>query len=144
MDAQQFDAITRAWTRLPRRRVLGGLVAGALGPLLGWGGQEASAISTTCRRSRNCPTGQVCVHRTCTLTCTDPLICLNGQVFGGTGCPLGSFCAQKPGGGGICLRGGAGCVADLRCKKQRDCPVGTICGSGCCDPKFTCSPPSVG
>jgi hypothetical protein len=148
MDAPRFDAMTKDWTRLPRRRVLGGLVAGALGPLLGVRGREARAISTTCQRSSECGAGQACVHHTCTLTCTDPFFCLKGGTSdGGTGCPSGAFCAKKPGGGGVCVQGGGPCVADVRCRKQRNCRPGSICGSGCCGgdlPKFTCQLPSVG
>jgi hypothetical protein len=107
MDETQFDALTKDWTRLPRRRVLGGLVAGALGSLLGMGEREARAISTTCQRSSECGAGQACVHHTCVLTCTDPFFCLKGGTSdGGTGCPSGAFCAKKPGGGGICVQGG--------------------------------------
>src|SRR5215213_3922504 len=78
MDAPRFDAMTKAWTRLPRRRVLGGLVAGTLAPLLGLGGKDVNAISGACQRSSDCDPGQACVHHTCTLTCTDPVICVDG------------------------------------------------------------------
>ena len=148
MDAPRFDAITKAWTRTPRRRVLGGLVAGALAPLLGLSRQEASA--QTCQRSGDCPGDQICKNNTCVSKCGNP----------GKGCdsffPFGCdndgscFCGKKPGGGGLCLQGGAICPA-AGCRRQSDCPEGTVCGAGCgddssgeCTPKFACLRPCGG
>jgi hypothetical protein len=144
MEAAQFDALTKTWLTTPRRKVLGGLVLGALGTLLGHGGREAGAISVNCQQSSDCLTGEACVHHACTLTCADPLICVNGAPNGGTGCPGGCFCAKKPGGGGVCLQAGGVCSTTNHCKKQRNCPAGQICGSACCPrPKFSCLAPCV-
>ena len=88
MDANRFDAITKALLRLPRRQVLGGLAAGTLGTLLVHGRQEAGAQVLACRRSRNCPKGQACVNKSCVVKCVngDPFECDGGI---GTGCPSG-------------------------------------------------------
>ena len=144
MDETRFDALTKDWTRLPRRRVLGGLVAGTLAPLLGLAGRVASA--QTCRRSRQCGRGQTCVHHTCTAKCGDPLTCDSdgSNQTGGTGCPSTScFCGKKPGGGSACLGSGIRCGTAQSCTSQRDCPQGQICATGCCDPEFVCQPPCV-
>src|SRR5215212_1037128 len=98
MEAKRFDALAKAWITMPRRRLLGGFAAGTLGPLLGHGGGAVSAQVLGCRRSSDCPTGQVCVHKTCAPTCDDPFICVNGSPEGDTGCPTGCFCAKNPGG----------------------------------------------
>jgi len=101
MDAPRFDAMTKAWTRLPRRRVLGGLVAGTLAPLLGLGGKDVNAISGACQRSSDCDPGQACVHHTCVLTCTDPLICLKGgPPTAARGARVGPFARRSPAGAG--------------------------------------------
>jgi hypothetical protein len=65
MDATRFDAITKAWVSVPRRRVLGGLVMGALSTLLGPGAREARATLLLCKRTRNCPKGKRCLHKVC-------------------------------------------------------------------------------
>ena len=142
MHASHFDTLTVAWSSLPRRRLLGGLTTGGLSTLLGLGGREASAES--CRRSRNCPSGQKCVHRTCSAKCVDgiPFTCDFGDT--GAGCQSGCFCGKKPGGGSICVQSGGICAGVVGCKKQGDCPSGQICTTACCgdgDPKFTCLPP---
>jgi hypothetical protein len=140
MDVKRFDAMTKDWTRLPRRRVLGGLVVGALGPLLGLAGREASATLLLCKRTRNCPKGKRCLHKVCVQTCTDPLTCGSG---GGTGCTdPNCFCSKKPGGGNVCARK-VQCDATLRaCTSQRDCGFLEVCvASGCCGnfPKLACA-----
>jgi hypothetical protein len=48
MEAQRFDAITRIWTRTPRRRVLGGLAGSALGALATV--PQATEAAGTCRK----------------------------------------------------------------------------------------------
>jgi hypothetical protein len=141
MDAPRFDALTKDWTRLPRRRVLGGLVAGALSPLLGYRVQEASATLLLCKRTRNCPTGKLCLHKVCVRKCTDPFTCSSG---GGTGCTdPNCFCSKKPGGGSVCVRKSGQCDATLRaCTSQRNCEFLEVCvASGCCGdfPKFACA-----
>ena len=141
MDASHFDTLTKAWSSLPRRRLLGGLTTGMLSALLGLGSREASAES--CRRSRNCPSGQICVHRTCSAKCVDgdPFTCDSSHT--GEGCQSGCFCAKKPGGGGVCIQTGI-CSGVDECKKQGDCPPGQICSTGCCGagvPRFMCSSP---
>jgi hypothetical protein len=145
MDAKRFDAVTKAWVSVPRRRVLTGLATGALGTLLGHGGREASAQALSCRRGSDCPTGQACAHKVCVPTCTDPFRVNNsGFCVGGTGCPSGCFCAKTPGGGSVCLQTGARCDTANKCKKQRHCLTGNICGSGCCpSPKFVCNLPCL-
>jgi hypothetical protein len=140
MDATRFDAITKAWVSIPRRRLLGGLAAGAVAPLLGLGGREASA--QTCQRGSDCPTGQACVHKTCVPKCGDPFTCRSTSA---TGCGKDCLCTKKPGGGGVCGPAtGVDCATVQGCKKQRDCPVGQICASGCCgegEPRFFCAQP---
>ena len=54
MDETRFDALTKDWTRRRGGGCWVGLVAGALGSLLGMGEREARAISTTCQRSSEC------------------------------------------------------------------------------------------
>jgi len=139
MEAQQFDAITKAWTRLPRRRVLGGLIAGTLGTLLGLGGREASAVA--CQRSSDCLSGQVCVHNVCTKKCDDRFVC-NGSPGSVCDAAATCFCGKKPGGGTVCLTGT--CTGATTCRKQRHCPAGQICAQGCCGAgqfKFVCRLP---
>ena len=141
MDAHRFDAITKVWISLPRRRLLGGLATGALAPMLGLGGQEASAQS--CRRSRQCGKGEACVHRLCVPKCGDPFTCSSGE---GRGCPGTCLCTNKPGGGGVCVTGGNICDGLQVCTRQRQCPPGQICTTGCCgpdDPKFVCLPACI-
>ena len=140
MDARCFDAITKAWVSVPRRRVLTGLATGALGILLGHGAREASATLLLCKRTRNCPQGKKCLHKVCVSTCSDPATCTTS---GGTGCTdPNCFCTKKPGGGSVCVRKGQ-CDATLRaCTRQRDCEFLEVCvASGCCGdfPKFVCA-----
>jgi len=145
MEAQRFDAITKAVRGMPRRRVLGRLAAGTLGPLLGLSGREARAQS--CQRSSQCASGQVCVHKTCTLKCVngDPFTC---AVDGGSGAGCDAargdcFCGKTPGGGSACVTSSGPCEAlAVACRKQRNCPKGQLCTTACCggDPKFTCQP----
>jgi hypothetical protein len=139
MDAPRFDAMARAWVSVPRRRVLGGLVVGALSTLLGHGARDASATLLLCKRTRNCPKGKVCANKVCATKCSDPFTCSGG---GGTGCTNPNcFCGKKPGGGGICADRAA-CGATLRgCTKQSDCGFLEVCVSGCCGAdasKFVC------
>ena len=141
MDAARFDAITKTWVRVPRRRVLGGLATGVLGALVGLGGREAGATLLLCKQTRDCPTGKLCLHKVCVKTCGDPFTCSSGE---GTGCTNPDcFCTKKPGGGSVCVRKGQ-CDATLRaCTSQRDCgflEVGVR--SGCCGdfPTFACAP----
>jgi len=140
MDTKQFDTLTKAWISLPRRQVLGGVVAGALGTLLGRGAREASATLLLCKRTRTCPQGKLCLHKVCVRKCTDPATCTTS---GGTGCTdPNCFCTKKPGGGSVCVRKGQ-CDATLRaCTRQRDCEFLEVCvASGCCGdfPKFVCA-----
>ena len=143
MDAPRFDAITKAWVSVPRRRVLTALAAGALGPLLGLGGREAGATLLLCKRTRTCPKGKRCLHKVCVQKCADPFTCGSAS---GTGCTdAACFCSKKPGGGSFCAEK-AQCDATLRaCTSQRDCRFLEVCvRSGCCgadDPKFTCQAP---
>jgi hypothetical protein len=139
MDVKRFDALTKDWGSVPRRRVLGALATGMLAPLLGLGGREASA--QTCKRSSDCPDGHGCFNHTCAPKCGDPLSCGSGT---GTGCGTNSFCAKKPGGGGICVKP-ASCYTTA-CGKQSDCPTGYVCTAGCCgsnDAKYICVLPGA-
>jgi hypothetical protein len=139
MDAKRFDAITRAWVSLPRRRLLGWLAAGTLGPLLGLGGREASAI--TCQDKDDCPDGQVCKNKTCVARCGTPGTCESGFTFGCQG-DGSCLCAKKPGGGGLCVETvGLNCTNLQGCRRQSDCPQGTLCSASCCETKFVCRPP---
>ena len=134
MEAERFDAITKTWGSVPRRRLLAGLVVGTLGPLLGLSTREASAQS--CRHSCQCAAEETCVHKLCVPECGDPLTCNTG---GGTGCPVGCGCRQKPGGGNVCAIN-VGCIGAQGCTKQQQCPAGQICTTLCCSPspKFVC------
>jgi hypothetical protein len=140
MDTTQFDTLTKAWISLPRRQVLGGLVAGALSPLLGLGGREASATLLLCKRTRTCPQGKKCLHKVCVPTCSDPFTCSSGG--GACAANADCLCGKKPGGGAICAQKTNQCGANLRgCTKQSDCEFLEVCVSGCCganDPKFSC------
>jgi hypothetical protein len=140
MDDSRFDLMTKAWTSVPRRRVLGGVVVGALSTLLGRGAREASATLLLCKRTRTCPQGKRCLHKVCVRKCTDPFTCSSG---GGSGCTdPDCFCSKKPGGGSVCARRGQ-CDATLQsCTRQRDCGFLEVCvASGCCGdfPKFACA-----
>jgi len=146
MDAKRFDAITKAVRGMPRRRMLGGLAMGALGPLVGLGAREASARS--CRRDSDCSPRQACVHKICTLKCVngDPFTCADGG-GSGAGCDVGvtgdCFCGKTPGGGSACITSSGACEElAVACRKQRHCPKGKICTTACCggDPRFTCQP----
>ena len=142
MDTKQFDTLTKAWISLPRRQVLGGVVAGALSSLLGHGVREASAQLLICKRSRQCPAGQQCVHNFCAPKCVngDPFDCKPGGGSGGGCAGAQCFCGKKPGGGSVCVLN-VSCVGLQACSKQRDCGRGQIWPTGCCgagDPKFTC------
>jgi hypothetical protein len=147
MDARRFDALTKAWTRLLRRQMLGGLATGALGPLLGLGGRDVSAQFQfpVCQRSSECFDTETCVHKTCTRTCEDPFRCSDSG--SGTGCPTSCFCAKKPGGGGVCVPAtGIDCPTVQGCRRQRNCPAGQICSAACCgqgEPRFICALPCV-
>ena len=142
MHPTQFDAITKAWARFPRRRVLGGIGAGALGPLLGLGRREASAV-VACQRSRDCPGGQVCINKSCVSKCEDPGTCKRGFTLFGCQNDPNCFCGKKPDGGGLCMDSEFSCDNVIVCTKQRHCPTGLICAAGCCSEqtKFTCQPP---
>jgi hypothetical protein len=140
MDTTQFDTLTKAWISLPRRQVLGGLVAGALSPLLGLGGREASATLLLCKRTRTCPQGKKCLHKVCVPTCSDPFTCSSGG--GSCAADPDCLCTKKPGGGSVCVQKGQ-CDATLRaCTRQRDCGFLEVCvASGCCGdfPQFACA-----
>jgi hypothetical protein len=140
MDAKRFDAIAKTWVSVPRRRVLGGLVAGALGTLLGDGAREARATLLLCKKTRTCPNGKRCLHKVCVKKCTDPFTCGSAS---GTGCTdPGCLCSKQPGGGSVCVNKRQ-CDANLRaCTSQRDCGFLEVCvRSGCCGdfPKFACA-----
>jgi hypothetical protein len=142
MDAKRFDAITKASSSLPRRQLLGGLVAGTFAPLLGMGGREVRAQLLLCKKSRQCPAGQQCVHNFCAAKCVngDPFDCKPGGGSGGGCAGAQCFCAKKPGGGSVCVLAES-CATLQGCSKQGDCERGQICATGCCgagDPKFTC------
>ena len=81
MNARTIRRDHETWRRLPRRRVTrcSDRRVRSVPSSAGAGG-EASASPPPV--SRNCPTGQVCVHKTCTPKCDDPLICVNGTPTG--------------------------------------------------------------
>ena len=146
MDAKRFDTLTKAWISLPRRRLLGGLVAGTLAPLLGLGGREVSAVIQFCGEpgSPACPTGQVCKNGLCATTCQDPVTCRTaGGDECGTGCACGKGRRKSP---SLCVAfgGGASCATAQGCRKHSQCERGHLCIQGCCganDPhKYVCVP----
>src|SRR4051794_32646764 len=99
MDAKHFDAMTKAWIRLPRRQMLGGLATGVLTPLLGLRAREVAAAVQSCGTPGDpaCPPGQICRHGVCAPTCTDPFRCHNGSGGGGGTCANGlCYCAKEP------------------------------------------------
>jgi len=141
MDGPRFDAMTKSWVSVPRRRVLTGLAIGGLGTLLGLGGREARATLLLCKRTSTCPKGKRCLHKVCVKKCTDPFTCRSG---GGTGCTdPACFCTKQPGRGSVCVQKTNQCDATLRaCTSQRDCGFLEVCvRSGCCGafPKFACA-----
>ena len=105
MDAKRFDAITKAWTTLPRtrRRVLGSVATGVLGSLLGRGVRDASAQVLACRKSRQCPKRQVCVHGFCAPKCGDPFTCGGGAGSGGVRGPAASAARSPVAAASACL-----------------------------------------
>jgi hypothetical protein len=149
METTRFDTLTKAWTRTPRRRVLSGLVAGALGSLLRYGTRAVSARVLGCQKRSDCLTGEACVHHVCVAKCGDPFTCVNEVPDGGTGCAgANCFCAKTPAGRGVCLQTDGTCAFNADgCTKQRQCQDGEICASGCCGagfPTFHCQVPCVG
>src|SRR5215217_2353402 len=84
MDAHHFDAITKTWGSLPRRRLLTGLAGSALGALAATlGVTEIKAthvdcrhVGKRCKRARQCCSG-ICKHHKC--RAHDKGICKAGQ-----------------------------------------------------------------
>jgi hypothetical protein len=115
MDVHHFDAITKTWGSLPRRRLLGGLAGSAFGVLaatLGVAPAEARTCrkrQTTCTKGRRC-----CGHKRKGVVC-QPLS------TGGT-CASGRRCcgregASCPNGNCDCCEGFACNVAGFTCAK---------------------------
>jgi hypothetical protein len=142
MDAKHFDAITKAWISLPRRRLLGGLVAGTVAPLLGLGTREVRAVVQTCGpNDPACPAGQVCRRNVCVTKCNDPFRCGGG----GGGCDGACFCgklAQEK--GNVCVQPIGACTPGSgqapACRRHSDCERG-LCAKSCCgedEPRYAC------
>jgi len=140
MNSKHFDTLAKAWISVARRRLLGGLVMGALSPVLGLGARAAAA--KTCTRSRDCSKRETCVHDICVDKCSDPFSCKH-QKRGG-GCAGVCFCSKRPEGGGTCVESASECATAPTCSQQGDCAAGQVCAIGCCDPqKFVCMTPCL-
>lgn len=137
MDGSHFDALTRSLTEPgTRRRLVGGLVAGALG-FVGVRGASARACTGTgtvcrenadcctgscgprdrtgrrrcaCQADEQCPAGWVCGEGSCRDVCADRAAgaaCATGKVCSGGGCVGNGVCTAGTGTGGGC--GSAAC-----------------------------------
>jgi hypothetical protein len=135
LDATRFDAMTKAWTLAPRRRVLGGLVGVSVATgLRRLGVRDAEAnhfdcrhVGEPCRRGRNCCSGR-CRGPKGSKTCSAHHmgICLtsqdtcaqgaNGNLCGTTGATICS-CFITTGGASFC----SGTSACTDCAKDRQC-----------------------
>jgi len=111
MDGTRFDAMTKAWTLAPRRRVLGGLVGASLATGLRLMDlREAEAQHFGCRHvGKPCLRGQVCCSGRCrgpegSKTCRahDKGICQANQDTCAQGAN-GNLCGTKDGGAGFCF-----------------------------------------
>ena len=114
MEAHRFDAITKTWGSLPRRRLLGGLAGSALAGLAATLG-VAPAKARTCRkRQTTCTKGRQCCGHKRGKTACKPLAevpCLNGKRC----CGLAG--AQCPNGGCDCCEGFACNAVTTICDK---------------------------
>ena len=105
MEAHCFDAITKTWASLPRRRLLGGLAGSALAGLAATLG-VAPAEARTCRkRQASCTKGRQCCGRKHGVVC-QPLS------TGGT-CASGRRCCGRE--GASCLNGNCDCCEGFAC-----------------------------
>jgi hypothetical protein len=160
MNAQHFDAITKSWGSLSRRRLLRGVAGSALGTLaavIGTAEVRATLVSCVpvgkrCKRSGQCCSGRcrgpkgkkTCrAHNvgTCTATqnfCTSAATAL----CGGGQCG----CTRTTGGASFCSKGGSliTCTKDAECVVALDTP-GAACvvfaGSDCTPEGNRCALP---
>jgi hypothetical protein len=135
MDAEQFDRIARVLgSGASRRRVLHGLVGGALGgAAVASRRSDAAAKGKRCGRGSDCPPNQICPDGNCT-SCraftgsSGPFAC-KGPSGQGTCCNPGGFCClckeDSPVGGGTttstvgrCAYGAEGDTAAVACQTE--------------------------
>jgi hypothetical protein len=159
MDGHRFDTITKAWTRLPRRRLLGGLAGSALGAFAApHGVREAGAALFPCRQvgrrcndksqccSSRCKRGRCRAHHVQRCTAAKD-ICLTGTFRCGGGL---CECDLTTGGAFFCSSGEGECVdctTDAECDIALDTQgaaciaifhAGCSCGNG--SPTFCAKP----
>ena len=138
MDVQHFDAITKAWGSMPRRRLLRGLAGSALGVLpVTLGAAQTGAthfgcldVGQHCKDQSQCCSGRCKRHR-CRAhnvgRCTAAKdFCLTGKATcGGGSC----FCYPTTGGANFCSQGSGICMA---CSKDAQCAVALNSPSAAC------------
>ena len=156
MDGERFDAMTRGLAAgADRRRLLGGLLGGALG-LFGVGGAGASHDHTcrhagaTCTRDGQCCSKRCskdrkrCLCTAASCTTTDP--CKEAVCSGRFKCTIrdkadGAACGQQEGGGTLRCCAGA-CPAAPTCRPARTkCDASEsqqTCAATCCTGKAFC------
>ncbi len=158
MDGSRFDSLTRAFAEPgTRRRLLGGLVAGALGAL-GLRGTEAAtcrAPGSVCREDANCcskvcgPTNatgrRVCACPSPTVACNGA--CVNPAAFQsdpancnacGRRCP-GAPCMSATCTGGTCGLTANPAANGRSCDDGNSCTTGSTCLNGACQGGTTVS-----
>ena len=115
MDGQRFDAITKVWSRVPRRRVLAGLAGSALGAVATALGRTPAEARTCRTRQQRCSSkNECCGHKGGTIVCKKLVNC---DSIGGD--PLtGRRCCGKFG---------------AKCSVSCDCCGTMFCGGGTCE-----------
>lgn len=114
MDERRFDALVRSSAATPRRRVLGGLLAVALGGLAS--ATEGGATVAACKGDFCSGKKHRCQKKHC-------------------------FCVQRVGGGGtVCALTRVMACPISDCTADTDCPEGAFCvqsGPRCCEQQAT-------
>jgi hypothetical protein len=133
MEADRFDRIAQSLVT-KRRSVLSGLLALGFTALV-------PDLATNVAGAKKCKGGKKRCNGTCVSIKSDPNNCgacgTSCGSFpcyhGACGCSLSSTECHSACFCGVRLRGGSACVAlpvGKTCDKDRDCPVGTVCGGG--------------
>jgi hypothetical protein len=152
MDANQFDALVKTWTGIPRRRLLRGVMAASLsglGPLhVDAAHFECRHVGARCKSKDQCCSG-VCrgkdrkkcrahhtgICKTTNDTCTQGTLSSNecGTMDNGDTC----YCYITTGGAPYCVGGSAG----FDCEKDEEC-YPELSGGACiaCDSPFSLIP----
>jgi len=112
MDAKRFDAMTKAWTRIPRRSALRSLGGGAIVATLSCLRQEGASAASCKRLRRSCsPDGKPCCKGNCGYF-ADHRCCLPNELK----CKKGGQCCSTT------------CTQTAEGKKCRCAPDAQVCG----------------